>query len=218
MCLCMSERIVSQTGIKRTPNTLSLFYEKGKQLGITYIDRQYSVCWNCCQNSGRMLCMYVKMNQKTTFQQYFMFRFFGIVHFQIENKNLKITTTFFRNISRLAMQICELMSPNYTMFPCYYYKQPGCSSSVHQPANLLKVMGVRCQLLLAQCKAGDISKKCGSYFKVLFSKNEQYQKGPGISHKYICYHFRKILLKGHRFPKRGYIGQVQHFVRLLFYF
>ena len=161
--------------------------------------------------------MYVKINQKTTFQQYFMFRFFGIVHFQIENKTLN-NYHIFRNISRLAMQICELMSPNYTMFPCYYYKQPGCSSSVHQPANLLKVMGVRCQLLLAQCKAGDISKKCGSYFKVLFSKNEQYQKGPGISHKYICYHFRKILLKSHRFPKRGYIGQVQHFVRLLFYF
>ena len=36
------------------------------------------------------------------------------------------------------MQICELMSPNYEIFPCYYYK--GCSSSVHQPANLLKVM------------------------------------------------------------------------------
>ena len=216
MCLCMSERIVSQTGIKRTPNTLSLFYEKGKQLGITYIDRQYSVCWNCCQNSGRMLCMYVKMNQKTTFQQYFMFRFFGIVHFQIENKNLKITTTFFRNISRLAMQICELMSPNYTMFPCYYYKQPGCSSSVHQPANLLKVMGVRCQLLLAQCKAGDISKKCGSYFKVLFSKNEQYQKALVYPINTSAIILEK--LKCHRFPKRGYIGQVQHFVRLLFYF
>ena len=148
----------------------------------------------------------------------FHVQIFWYCSFLDRKQNLKITTTFFRNISRLAMQICELMSPNYTMFPCYYYKQPGCSSSVHQPANLLKVMGVRCQLLLAQCKAGDISKKCGSYFKVLFSKNEQYQKGPGISHKYICYHFRKILLKSHRFPKRGYIGQVQHFVRLLFYF
>ena len=134
-------------------------------------------------------------------------------------KHLKPDVWYKRSKSHSRpMQICELMSPNYTMFPCYYYKQPGCSSSVHQPANLLKVMGVRCQLLLAQCKAGDISKKCGSYFKVLFSKNEQYQKGPGISHKYICYHFRKILLKSHRFPKRGYIGQVQHFVRLLFYF
>ena len=122
----------------------------------------------------------------------FHVQIFWYCSFLDRKQNLKITTTFFRNISRLAMQICELMSPNYTMFPCYYYKQLGCSSSVHQPANLLKVMGVRCQLLLAQCKAGDISKKCGSYFKVLFSKNEQYQKGPGISHKYICYHFRKI--------------------------
>ena len=119
--MCMSERIVSQTGIKRTPNTLSLFYEKGKQLGITYIDRQYSVCWNCCQNSGRMLCMYVKINQKTTFQQYFMFRFFGIVHFQIENKtlnnyhifqkylpsgdaNLRINVTQLHDVSLLLLQ------------------------------------------------------------------------------------------------------------------
>ena len=163
--------------------------------------------------------MYVCKNElENNILVVFHVQIFWYCSFLDRKQNLKITTTFFRNISRLAMQICELMSPNYTMFPCYYYKQPGCSSSVHQPANLLKVMGVRCQLLLAQCKAGDISKKCGSYFKVLFSKNEQYQKGPGISHKYICYHFRKILLKGHRFPKRGYIGQVQHFVRLLFYF
>ena len=43
------------------------------------------------------------------------------------------------------MQICELMSPNYEMFPCYYYK--GCSSSVHQPANLLKVMAAATDIL-----------------------------------------------------------------------